>query len=121
MKVARIKPVNQGKVRFESDLKYGELVSAQMFDPECLVIRNEDKEKLFELKTGNETKVGKYGFTVSHRDASEAITSIVSFDLPEEKVVALVANVKTHMTAIEGQVKAALSKFQEAKKDIAEV
>lgn len=123
MKIAKIKPVNQGMVRFESDLTYGQLVSAQLFDPNSLVIKEEETGKtLFKLNTGKESKVGKYGFTVGHREAGEKITSIISFvDLSEEEVVALAANIKTSMNAIEGQVKSALERFKEAQKDITEV
>lgn len=124
MKVTRIAPANQGLIRFESEVTYGQLVSVSLFDPEALVVRGSDEGKrvVFQINTGKDAKVGKYGMTVAPRPVDEKITTVFSFvNHTEEEAIALASNAKTHLTAIEGKIKAALEKFEAAKKDIAEV
>ncbi len=123
MKVTRIAPANQGLIRFESKVTYGQLVSVSMFDPEALIVRaGEGNKVVFQVNTGKDAKIGKYGMTVAPRPAEETITTVFSFvDYTEEAAIALASNAKTHLVVIEGKITKALAAFAKAKEDITEV
>lgn len=128
MKISRFKPKDSGYIRLEFSVTPEQIRIAENFDPDSLVIREEQATSpVFSLKPNDSNYVGNKGVKVKMPSQdSEAyrqpLTLILQFENEDEAaLLGRLTNARKHISTIETRVKEAVNSYTAEKENIEEV
>ena len=117
VKVTKIKPLNQGLVRIEMDVTYGELELALQFNPASLELHSEDqKEADYKVMLGGMGAIGSSVVVLPSfgQDLDDKVAFIIEVMPDSVKTNAALAKVVQKGNLIIEQVKDAVEAYNEA-------